>query len=134
MVDPARRVATLIDFGFALVQKTKGGRLEVHCGSDEYNAPEMLEMRSAAGKDAGKGYHGPAVDAWALGVLTYAALCAAFPFGAARSRILQGRYAKGALEATASAAACSFVDGLLVVDPNSEMKLNRMSCAGACKH
>jgi len=123
--------AVLIDFGLALLQRTKGGRLDVRCGSSEYTAPEMLEI--TGGKQASKGYHGPAVDAWALGVLAYVALVGAFPFGTVQSRILQGRYARSAqLDKVPSARA--FLDALLVVDPNSEMKINRMTMVDACKH
>lgn len=64
MYDSTSGRAVLVDFGLALVQRTKVARLDVRCGSAEYSAPEMVDPRS-------KGYHGPAVDAWAFGVLVY---------------------------------------------------------------
>ena len=61
--------AVLVDFGLALAVRTQGSRLDVRCGSHEYNAPELLDPAS-------KGYYGPAVDMWALGVAVYTLLCA----------------------------------------------------------
>ena len=72
------------------------------------------------GVSCGKGYHGPAVDAWALGVLTYVVLCARFPFGATQAKILQGKYERVPLESCTSDAR-HVVKELLVVDPNSEV-------------
>ena len=119
--------AALVDFGTALIQKTHGGRLDVRCGSVEYNAPEMLDPSS-------KGYHGPAIDAWALGVVAYLLLCAAFPFAKSRTKLARGLYDKDPLNAAGvSVAAQELIAQLLVVDPNSQMKVNRLSAAEACK-
>jgi serine/threonine protein kinase len=40
--------AALLDFGLALLQKNKGGRLDVACGSQAYFAPEMVELHQLA--------------------------------------------------------------------------------------
>ena len=43
--------AVLCDFGLALAVRSQGSRLDVRCGSPEYNAPEIL--------DGSKGYCAP---------------------------------------------------------------------------
>ena len=120
--------AVLVDFGLALVVRTQGSRLEVQCGSPDYYAPEMLDKGS-------KGYYGPAIDMWALGVLTYTLCCAVFPFGAgsAQTKICRGAYDKAPLGRLGGGAR-EFLAATLVVDPNSAQKVNRLSSADACKH
>ena len=124
--DKASGRATLCDFGLALVVKTMGGsRLDVRCGSPEYSAPELVDPAS-------KGYYGPAVDMWAFGVAVYAMLCATFPFGQAQTKICRGTFDRAALDRVGGAR--DLIEATLVVDPNSDLKLNRLSAAGACKH
>lgn len=62
-------------------------------------------------------------------------LCGAFPFGSpvAASKITRGAFDKKAL-LTAAVSAREMVTSLLEVDPNSDMKINRLSVADACKH
>ena len=120
--------AVLVDFGLAINVRTQGSRLDVKCGSAEYNAPEVLDPAS-------KGYYGPATDMWALGVLTYTLLVGRFPFGSAQTKICRGQLDKSALDASGcSAGAREFVAACLTVDPNSVQKVNRLSSAEACKH
>ena len=129
MYDPTGGRAVLLDFGLALVLRTHGSKLDVRCGSLEYNAPEMLDTTSK--------WSGPACDMWSLGVLAYALLCATFPFGREhlkmRIRIARGQYDKAPLSSS-SADARAFVGAALDVDANSPMKVNRLSSADACKH
>ena len=93
--------AVLCDFGLALAVRTQGSRLDVRCGSHEYSAPELLDpaskgyygcrtnetltKRPLSAKRASVQLiriltspqpcspimRSPAVDMWALGVLTY---------------------------------------------------------------
>ena len=63
-----RRDVRLIDFGFAILSRSK---LRVPCGSPSYTAPEIV---------AHKEYDGPVADVWSLGVLLYVLLAGRFPF------------------------------------------------------
>ena len=122
--------AVLCDFGVALAVRTQGSRLDVRCGSAEYNAPEVMDAAS-------KGYYGPAVDSWALGVVTYLLLCGQFPFGRSPplTKVCRGSYDKAPFdERGVCSKARDFVSAALTVDPNSVQKVNRLTCADACKH
>ena len=65
--------AVVVDWGLALAVRSQGSRLDLVCGSHEYCAPELLDAAS-------KGYYGPAVDMWALGVTCYMLLSGVRPF------------------------------------------------------
>ena len=60
----------IIDFGFSLFT-TKNKKLNLHCGTPSYMAPELV---------AKKDYLGSPVDVWALGVLLYKMLTGYYPF------------------------------------------------------
>ena len=60
----------IIDFGFSLFT-TKSKKLNLHCGTPSYMAPELV---------AKKDYLGSPVDVWALGVLLYKMLTGYYPF------------------------------------------------------
>ncbi|KAG0167751.1 hypothetical protein DFQ28_005712 [Apophysomyces sp. BC1034] len=62
----------ICDFGIAKMNNDSEADLETVCGSPAYVAPEVI-LR--------KGY-GPAVDMWAIGVITYVLLCGYQPFQA----------------------------------------------------
>ena len=121
--------AVLCDFGLALAVRTQGGsRLDVRCGSHEYMAPELLDPSS-------KGYYGPAVDMWALGVLVYTLLCGQFPFGRVQTKICRGQFAKPPLdEHRVTTNGREWIGSCLEVDPNSTQKVNRLSSTDACRH
>jgi PAS domain S-box-containing protein len=70
----------LIDFGLATFYLS--GALKTSCGSADYAAPELFTSTL---------YYGPPVDVWALGVLTYAAVCGRFPFENVRAT-MDGEY------------------------------------------
>lgn len=126
--DAATGRVVLCDFGLALIVRSVGSRLDVRCGSPEYCAPELIDSAS-------KGYYGPAVDMWALGVAAYTLLCAAFPFGTAQTKICRGAYDKGALDVRGvSGSAREWIGWALTVDPNSVQRVNRISSFDACRH
>ena len=60
----------IIDFGFSLFT-TNNKKLNLHCGTPSYMAPELV---------AKKDYLGQPVDVWALGVLLYKMLTGYYPF------------------------------------------------------
>ncbi|KNC83149.1 CAMK/CAMKL/MARK protein kinase, variant [Sphaeroforma arctica JP610] len=82
MVDPTGRVK-LIDFG--LSREFEAKKIETHCGTPVYAAPELF--RSG-------GYFGPAVDMWAIGVVLHACVSGRLPFKGDnfRKRIQEGDY------------------------------------------
>jgi serine/threonine protein kinase len=63
----------LVDFGFARRFVPGKRRLQDHCASMHYAAPEIWH---------GLRYEGPSVDIWALGVTLYALATGYLPFGA----------------------------------------------------
>eukprot|EP01134_Creolimax_fragrantissima_P001902 CFRG1902T1 len=82
MVDPSGRIK-LIDFG--LSREFEARKIETHCGTPVYAAPELF--RSG-------GYFGPAVDMWAIGVVLHACVGGKLPFKGNnfRKRIQEGEY------------------------------------------
>ena len=62
--------AQLIDFGLTKRLSSNEERSYTLCGTPEYVAPEMVQLQG----------HGPAVDWWGLGVLTYELLHGYTPF------------------------------------------------------
>ena len=70
----------IIDFGFSLFT-TKNKKLNLHCGTPSYMAPELV---------AKKDYLGSPVDIWALGVLLYKMLTGYYPFNG--KKIILNRY------------------------------------------
>ena len=68
----------LIDFGFCCASSSDV-LLKVFCGTPSYMAPEIVNN---------KDYLGAPTDIWATGVLLFAMLCGAFPFGGATDKDL----------------------------------------------
>ena len=67
----------IIDFGFSLFT-TKNKKLNLHCGTPSYMAPELV---------AKKDYLGSPVDIWALGVLLYKMLTGYYPFNGMKNHL-----------------------------------------------
>jgi serine/threonine protein kinase len=97
----------LTDFGLARVIRTGTGLdgevelLSARCGSEAYAAPELV-VGGGSGVEIGmktdgvftksvRGwYDGRATDAWAVGVLVYALVCRALPFGEGVPKLERG--------------------------------------------
>eukprot|EP00403_Amphidinium_massartii_P025017 CAMPEP_0178392084 /NCGR_PEP_ID=MMETSP0689_2-20121128/11497_1 /TAXON_ID=160604 /ORGANISM="Amphidinium massartii, Strain CS-259" /LENGTH=590 /DNA_ID=CAMNT_0020012649 /DNA_START=96 /DNA_END=1865 /DNA_ORIENTATION=- len=114
----------LIDFGFAKVWDPST-KMMATVGSMAYVSPDVL---------LGDGYTSKC-DLWSLGVIVFILLCGIPPFTGGehlmKKSIVRGQVDCGsaALEAQLSAAAQSFLRGLLVVDPAL-----RMDAASALEH
>mmetsp|Transcript_20620 Transcript_20620/g.55640 ORF Transcript_20620/g.55640 Transcript_20620/m.55640 type:complete len:416 (-) Transcript_20620:579-1826(-) len=127
----------LCDFGLAGVFRPGSGGpprlLNDRCGSKAYVAPEILS-------NVNEPYAGPPVDVWALGVCMFAALAGFFPFDVAcmhrdfrMQEVLTTQAAGQSTCATLfrlaqrpcpfSPKASSFIDGMLVLDPNQRMTM-----------
>lgn len=63
--------AKIIDFGFALVLRSREQRLRVFCGTPSYMAPELVMNQE---------YSGFCTDVWALGVVLFGMLAGRLPF------------------------------------------------------
>ncbi|KAI8985294.1 kinase-like domain-containing protein [Pilobolus umbonatus] len=106
----------ICDFGIAKVNTQDVG-LETICGSPGYVAPEVIKHQP----------YGPAIDMWAVGVITFVLLCGYQPFQAEDQVELMDlitharydfhdRYWKNISED-----AKSFIRSLLVLDPKKRM-------------
>lgn len=60
----------LADFGLAKFMRDREEKTQSFCGTAEYLAPEILDMKG----------HSFAVDWWTLGILTYEMVCGRPPF------------------------------------------------------
>ena len=129
VLDEARQVVRLIDFGLSTVWKAAdGGRsgdssnaqppplLTKVAGSLAYMAPEMIQR---------KGYQGSQVDMWSLGCVIAALLGGELPFQSRNEAMMRGRIAEGSFVIptwkSLSEEAKGFVSGLLVVAPDDRM-------------
>ncbi|CAG9320779.1 unnamed protein product [Blepharisma stoltei] len=88
LIDSDYSSVKICDFGVSRSFK-RGDMIYEQCGTPAYLAPEMI---------IGRGYEGPSVDIWSLGVLLYAMLCGTVPFKAKNlndlhKMILLGKYA-----------------------------------------
>lgn len=100
----------LTDFGLAKEDMERETKTKSMCGSADYIAPEIL---------AGTGYT-RANDLWSLGCITYETLTGYPPFysGKDRNRVYTKiRLGKVAYPSYLSENACSFISGLLTMDP-----------------
>jgi 5'-AMP-activated protein kinase catalytic alpha subunit len=106
----------IADFGVATLLKCPEQRLDDHCGTPSYIAPEVL---------LDHGYQGPPVDMWSAGIVLYAMLVGHAPFKAdhlldLRRNILRGRYHT---PAHLSEEAANLLRRLLIVEPSNRATL-----------
>jgi serine/threonine protein kinase len=100
--------ALLADWGFAC-RWSPNTFLEESVGSIHYASPEIVR---------GASYIGPEVDCWSLGVVLYALVAGAFPFGDNAHAIVAGRYR---IPAFVSAECAALIRGLLELDPRKRL-------------
>lgn len=111
-------VIKIADFGLSK-GFGNGSRLETHCGTPDYAAPEVLRMEGSYDKE---------VDLWSVGVITYVILCGFPPFyGKTQTqlfeRILNAEYDFPDPEWThISNQAKDFIQHLLVLDLDKRYK------------
>ena len=75
VVGDGGRVLKIIDFGTSALQAGPSPCLSTHCGSVNYMAPEVLDIRSGKSKRYGR-----EADLWAAGVIMYILLFLQHPF------------------------------------------------------
>ncbi|KIM87387.1 hypothetical protein PILCRDRAFT_3869 [Piloderma croceum F 1598] len=88
-VDLTKPLIKLTDFGLSRMIDTADPLLSTRCGSEAYAAPELVVGRIASSSSNNgeqpwitRGwYDGREMDAWAVGVVIYALMCRALPFG-----------------------------------------------------
>jgi len=85
--DSSRTQPKLCDFGFAVA--SSGAKLKDVCGSPLYMSPQLHKHVA---------YHGPPVDCWAFGALSYEVLHGRFAFTGLTMEQLQLRIIKGSHE------------------------------------
>mmetsp|Transcript_137183 Transcript_137183/g.273739 ORF Transcript_137183/g.273739 Transcript_137183/m.273739 type:complete len:1095 (+) Transcript_137183:153-3437(+) len=110
----------IADFGVATLLKCPEQRLDDHCGTPSYIAPEVL---------LDSGYQGPPVDMWSAGIVLYAMLIGHAPFKAdqlldLRRCILRGRYHT---PSHLSEEASHLLRRLLVVEPSNRATLGEVA-------
>lgn len=109
----------LADFGLSTLWK-RDEFLTDSCGSPEYAAPELLNKNCK--------YEGPKVDIWSCGVVLYALLCNALPFGAddfqSLFRLIQaGQYS---IPGFVSPAARDLIQHVIEVEPRRRFTLDQV--------
>ena len=75
----------VIDFGFSTIVPVNC-KLQMYCGTPSYMAPEIFSKR---------GYFGPPVDVWAMGVILYGMLTGKFPFQGSNENELYKNVSRG---------------------------------------
>jgi len=106
----------IADFGVAVIVKSPGKKLNEHCGTPSYIAPEIL-LES--------GYDGQPVDVWSAGVVLYAMLCGRVPFKGEnladlKRCILRGKFH---VPSNLSKKADLMIRGVIVVDPKKRFTI-----------
>lgn len=109
-------ILTLIDFGLSNTYK-KGQLLNSACGSQCYEAPEML---------LGQNYHGLSVDIWSSGIVLYAMVCGYLPFEDRDSKVLCQKIieAKFDIPRHIGHDCKDLIQKILVTDPRNRISLD----------
>ena len=123
MIDPKTLDVKLIDFGLCdFVTPQNGGLFSKRVGSEEYCAPEIYDTLNTP-------FDGTKVDAWCLGVVLYALLCASFPFDVTkRKRMMreEGVHPQVKVSQTLSGAARDLICKLLETNPDKRVSLEEV--------
>ena len=104
----------VIDWGMG-IKWNPGETIFQNCGSPDYAAPELYR---------GKGYEGPEIDCWALGVILYAMVTSDFPFPGNSPIEIAYRVCRGIYRPfPGSPELVDLVSKLLCVDPTRRISL-----------
>ena len=146
--DTQERALALIDFGYATREATMSG----FAGTAHYAAPEVHRQGEASGKDGGpfvdgggatgeankerassSSYACAAADVWSLGVILFAMLSSALPFGGDEETDKEAAELKRKIESGVwdsepgcSAEARQLLEQMLRVDPDKRLALEQV--------
>ena len=111
-------ILSIIDFGLSNTYK-KGQLLSSACGSQCYEAPEML---------LGKKYNGLSVDIWSSGIVLYAMVCGYLPFEEQDEKLLVQKITEGKFDIPRHLGAdCrNLILQILEVDPRNRISLENI--------
>lgn len=108
----------LSDFGFAITVDSVKTRLQTHCGSYAYAAPEILH---------GEPYIGTHTDIWSMGVILFAMVCGRLPYNDSNLKtLLTQLYKKLEFPKRVTADCQNFIRQILAVHPEKRISIANM--------
>jgi serine/threonine protein kinase len=123
MIDPKTLDVKIIDFGLCdFITPENGGLFSKRVGSEEYCAPEIYDALNTP-------FDGTKVDAWCLGVVLYALLCASFPFDVVKRKKMireDGVHPQVKIAQAMSGAAKDLIEKLLEVNPEKRLSMEEV--------